>query len=426
MKSPILLIATDEPFWRKSTGAWQRISALCNFFHANGISIHVFYPGQLTETDEQSIKREAYTVHARYSDTPPRGILRRAAWHAAGTVHMLKSWLGTGSSSDSGPLTLKDFRWPWASRQFADLVADIEPQFVLVEYVKMTYLLNGLKSNQRDDICVMLDTHDLLHSRARQFADNGFEHWLEISSEEEAAEFRRCDIVIAIQEDEAAAIRKMTPEVRTIVAGHSLESMNPSNSFETRPGEKFTVGYFGSTNFSNWSALTNFLASVWPEVLQRQPDAQLLVAGNICNWLKTPSEIPGDFPKEFPLQNVKLAGFVGDPVDFYNQVDVIVNPVQFGTGKKIKNCEALWYGKPLVTTPAGSAGMPISTPEDQMSIVQVCESDRQIVNAIDELAGSPRLLDELKRRAFETGRSLFSDQHAYRELKAVIKPSVFS
>ena len=94
------------------------------------------------------------------------------------------------------------------------------------------------------------------------------------------------------------------------------------------------------------------------------------------------------------------------------------------TGKKIKNCESLWFGRPLVTTPAGSASMPVATAEDQMSIVQVCENDRQTINAIDELAGSPRLLEELKRRAFETGRSLFSDQHAYRELKAVIKTSV--
>jgi glycosyltransferase involved in cell wall biosynthesis len=36
---------------------------------------------------------------------------------------------------------------------------------------------------------------------------------------------------------------------------------------------------------------------------------------------------------------------------------VVINPISTGTGLKIKNIEALGYGKPLVTTSVGAVGM---------------------------------------------------------------------
>ena len=41
----------------------------------------------------------------------------------------------------------------------------------------------------------------------------------------------------------------------------------------------------------------------------------------------------------------------------YGSAEVVVNPMQFGTGLKIKTLEALGYARALVTTPCGATGL---------------------------------------------------------------------
>ena len=77
---------------------------------------------------------------------------------------------------------------------------------------------------------------------------------------------------------------------------------------------------------------------------------RLLVAGSICGRL------PADVR---PFESV---GRVDHLDDFYDLVDLVVNPMPFGTGLKIKSVEAICQGLPLIATEAAMVGLPARHP----------------------------------------------------------------
>jgi hypothetical protein len=57
------------------------------------------------------------------------------------------------------------------------------------------------------------------------------------------------------------------------------------------------------------------------------------------------------------VEGVDLLGPVDNPVDIYGKCMFMVNPVQGGTGLKIKTVEALSFGRCVVTSPSGLEGL---------------------------------------------------------------------
>ena len=80
------------------------------------------------------------------------------------------------------------------------------------------------------------------------------------------------------------------------------------------------------------------------------PGLKFVVAGSICDTLQ---EQPGPFER---LGRVDTIG------DFYDRVDVVVNPMSFGTGLKIKSVEAIFQGVPLLATESAMVGLPARHP----------------------------------------------------------------
>lgn len=74
------------------------------------------------------------------------------------------------------------------------------------------------------------------------------------------------------------------------------------------------------------------------------PEVGVTIAGGVCEKL---TAVPG----------IRLLGQVENLAPVYRSATVVVNPVLFGTGLKIKTIEALGFGKALVTTKAGAEGM---------------------------------------------------------------------
>ena len=93
---------------------------------------------------------------------------------------------------------------------------------------------------------------------------------------------------------------------------------------------------------------------------------------------------------------------------FYLNIDVVVNPIEFGSGLKIKNVEAIAYGKPLITTPHGANGF-IVTPHKS---VLVADSPEQWRAAIDRLSDTEEIACTGKL-ARHLSAEQFSDATAY-------------
>ena len=388
MKSKKILMASLVPFWHRQTGAQQRMFALVQALQSTQHQVKTFFPSSEFTSDQDLIKQYSLDVEQPTSDQPPDGVIPKATWYFRAVFNQLLTLLQTlpyptrRLAERTAGMKLDDYLWPWAGVAFEQTVKNYRPDVIICQYVTTAWLLDGLSASQRSEIHCIIDTHDLLSNRKDQFEQRGHGHWIDISQEEESRVLAKFDTVLAIQDAEAALMRAMAPMTRVIVAGHhagDCEIVQPKKSADSSEA-KLSLGYIASVNDSNIDAIESFLEKVWPRIGDRV-EVELVVAGAICE--KIASRVD-----QLNLQTagrVRLLGSVENLIDFYQEIDVAINPVQFGTGLKVKTVEAVWHGIPVLTTE------PVVDKEGEPSAAVVyCESLAQLGDKVEWLLSDGR------------------------------------
>ena len=359
-------------------------------------------PGSPSEDDLRLIETQGLQVEFRSSDEIPRRLSKKIAWYAAAIKNRYGATEASTPDVSSG-LSLEDFRWPWAIDAFRESVARFEPDIVLIEYVKLAYLLEALPDKK--SITRIIDTHDVLHRRFQQFNERQQPHWIEISAEEEAAALQGFDIILAIEPGEAGWFKQVVPSANVLLCPHAtlLDAMvKPSNPTMNSP---VTLGYLGSDNASNRDALEAFLEGVWPDLVARYTDSiELLIGGQVS------------FDSQLAVGPIRVLGPVKDLSGFYEQVDIAINPALYGTGLKIKSVEALSFGKPLVCTREGAAGLPLT---DSIA-VSTCHQMSEFAEPINRLM-DPTIRQQASQAAIQLARAELSAQTVYAPLMAALR-----
>ncbi|HMO13139.1 MAG TPA: glycosyltransferase, partial [Pirellulaceae bacterium] len=325
-------------------------------------------------------------------------------------------------------LTLQDYRWPLAAKQFLTAVRREKPGVILVEYVVWAHLLEALHQ-AAIKIPTIVDTHDVLHLRNLQFKQRNQMHWLDITAEEEATELKKADLIIAIQEEEAVAFRQLVPNVEVVVAGHVPylekpifanelgDSSTPFISSQAIPRDanqascvardsKIRIGFIGSNNEANVDGIHWFIRECWPAILERAScPVELLIGGPLKAILETRMQLHAD-------SHVRFLNKIDDVVGFYQLIDVVINPVRFGTGLKIKTVEAFCFGKPIVTTSHSATGLSDSA----KSVAMVADSVSEFADAVTTLVNEEHLRKERTALASQIGINEFAPERVYSAL----------
>ncbi len=141
---------------------------------------------------------------------------------------------------------------------------------------------------------------------------------------------------------------------------------------------------------NNVAGIIWFLTQVLPEVRSHLPNIKVLIAGaKPINKIRQLCE---------DIEGVDLSINPPSSNEIYNSGRVLINPVLTGSGVSIKSLEMLMAGKPIVSTPQGIAGLPLSV-RQYFKIA----SDKQsfasaIVNLLSnshEIHIEPKLLESL-------------------------------
>lgn len=157
------------------------------------------------------------------------------------------------------------------------------------------------------------------------------------------------DEVVCVSEAEAEIMRKFS---RGPVTVHSplLQGISlTERGFDDRAGVGFIAGWSAGANSPNGDGMRWFAREVWPRVLARDPDAQLIVTGG-----RPPTAV-----RRFACSSITFSGRVDDLLGLYGNLRVVVVPNRYGAGVKNKTIEALQAGVPVVATSVGAEGMPI-------------------------------------------------------------------
>jgi glycosyltransferase involved in cell wall biosynthesis len=204
-----------------------------------------------------------------------------------------------------------------------------------------------LLSKSLDDVppsvLKIIDTVELFFRNPERFEIAGLKAPFVCTPESEKSALARADALVAIQRNDAEALRTLFPEKQVIIVSHAYRQVGRAVS-RFRPG---TVLYVGSPNPFNVHGLRLFVERAWETILRRVPGARLRVVGSI------------PLVPEMDMRQITHVGRVTDDqlLREYQMAHAVINPQMAGTGLKIKCVEALSSGCPLVVNQAGADGL---------------------------------------------------------------------
>ena len=218
----------------------------------------------------------------------------------------------------------------WKQRPFA----------VLTTFVWTARVLSKLPS----ETIRIIDTQDIQHLRAVCAEEAGYNlDRTFCTRKEEVRELMRADLLLAIQKEEERLLSELCPDREILLVEHAYPI---TESPPASPENGREVLFVGNLYEPNVEGINAFIQTAWPVVLQEVPDARLIICGRVCR-------------KVISGEGIVLEGVVEELNSYYARAALVINPVPYGTGLKIKTVEALGNAKALVTTPSGVTGLPL-------------------------------------------------------------------
>lgn len=244
----------------------------------------------------------------------------------------------------SGLSTESDIYPDDAIEEISDIIKNTAPNACIVNYVFLSKTLTLCPPTTEKYI----DAHDKL-SRASVFEDANLEPSFFCCSESHEAELcRRADVIIAITDIEREYFARIAPAKKVITLGHA-----PAPAFVDKPkprrggnqADTIQLGILASGHVFNVKSLNNFLRSFSPPA-----KVQLNIAGSACD------QVDESF---IANKRVTLLGRVDCAATFIRNQDLMLTPVDYGTGLKIKTVESVLLAAPTIGTEAAFDGIKI-------------------------------------------------------------------
>jgi glycosyltransferase involved in cell wall biosynthesis len=160
----------------------------------------------------------------------------------------------------------------------------------------------------------------------------------------------RCDHIQVCTLENKACLESFLPKLAPrIDAGLRAGIDTARYPFPGGPRRPDTMLFLGSfRHIPNQVALDWFTNHVLPLVLEKIPQARLLVAG---------SDPPPRHAFPDPANAIDVLGFVEDIQPLFSSCAVFVCPIRSGSGVRVKLLEAFASGIPVVSTTLGAEGL---------------------------------------------------------------------
>lgn len=393
-----------------SQRAWALVKALASI-----APVHFVLLSRRCDVDARTVSLEPLKAIAETItsiDVPEWQPLERTAldWlspRAADWANLLKSRcqeaprLSAGALLDiAGQLPVRSAKVLFAGRVPTATIAD--------QLIRQGLLQVDAKAVDLDDIMSRFRLRQVRTESARMGRHWTFLHKLDARLIEQA-ERRVClnwDAVSVCSDDDVAALRVAYPRARVMKVPNVIDrSLLPPRA----PDGVTRVLFVGNLGFAaNVSGLETFVAQAWPRIRARRPDARLVIVGmNPMNVVQRIAE----------AEDVELHANVPDLEPYYRDSDMVIAPILFGGGTRIKILEAMAYGRPVVATSVGAEGLAITPGVHAL----VADRMEDFAAAVVRLAEEPQTREGLVAKASRLQRESYGPEELARAVREMVR-----
>lgn len=182
---------------------------------------------------------------------------------------------------------------------------------------------------------------------------------------------RDYDRVMFVAKSEGAKFDELLGEKKSLIAPLGVDYDYFSQDLQLVKKEK-SIAFMGALNVAhNENGIIHFIEHCLPDVRKCVPEAKLyIIGGGASEKLKL-----------YASEHIIFTGRVSDVRVAIGECEVFICPLQFGSGIKTKNLEAMAMGMPVVTTPIGAENIDAENGSEWI----VAETDEKIAEAVVEL-----------------------------------------
>lgn len=216
--------------------------------------------------------------------------------------------------------------------------------------------------------------------------------WRKIRREEQAA-WRRMSLCLAVSEIDAGLMRRVGAK-RVELCPNGVDPVDQLPFPRRSEHEPLRLLFVGTVSYRPYErGIAWFVREVLPRLRESVP-VELDVVGSPP--LK-PISAPG----------VRYHGRVPALQPSYQRAHAVLVPVFEGSGTRLKVIEAMAYGRPVVSTPLGSEGLPVRAGEHFLEAETAEEFTEALEKVADDAARGDEGLGRMLERAREVVRPLF-------------------
>ncbi|MDM8119737.1 glycosyltransferase [Succinatimonas hippei] len=265
--------------------------------------------------------------------------------------------------------------------KISTLCSDYHIDVIICTYVMQSKILNYVPNN----ILKIIDTHDRMTDRHLSLISNNIrDEFFSCTKDDEAKYLLRADIIWARTDNERDFFNEITKSRKAITVSH----FNNPNFLKKTYQKMQKIGFLASDNNVNAKMVQDFVYSFINNHTAVNLPIEIVIGGNVYKIL----EKNHNFMKIIHENNISFLGAIDNVESFYQQVDVVIVPVTFGTGINVKMIEALSFGVPLISTKCGVKGLEIIKSEYHSA-----ECLEDLVRLICKLYANPKDLMSLQK-----------------------------
>ncbi len=218
-------------------------------------------------------------------------------------------------------------------------------------------------------------------------ASAGFEYLRALRYELQAVE--SADLVQMCSKENMDYLLSFVPHLRPKMDATLRAGIDTTNyTLHRAPRDPYTMLFLGSfRHLPNVEALDWFVKLVLPKIVDRCPQAKLIIIG---------SDPPPRHSLPVADANVEIRGFVDDLQEPLRRYGVFVCPILSGSGVRVKLLEAFCAGIPVVSTVIGAEGL--SDKNGEMCLLS--DDPQGFADHVLDLFEHPEKASEMVDRAY--------------------------